>query len=181
MTTESTFVALLRGINVGGKHRLPMEELREIFEQTGCDQVRTYIQSGNVVFRAEAAALPALGPQVEAAIGDRYGFQSPVIFRSAAELDDIVARNPFTGETDEESLHVMFLRSTPSAGAVSALDPDEFAPDDFAVSGREIFLRCPNGVARSRLTSRYFDSRLETVSTVRNWRTVRTLLEMSRG
>ncbi|MGD2115512.1 MAG: DUF1697 domain-containing protein [Acidobacteriota bacterium] len=181
-----TCIALLRGINVGGKHKLPMAALRSIFEEAGCGEVRTYIQSGNVVFTAEpdlAARVPErIGREIEA----RFGFTSPVVTRSAAELAEVAASNPFVDPSveegvDEKALHVLFLRDAPAAAQVAALDPDRSPPDRYTVRGREVYLCCPQGVARTKLTTRYFDSRLETVSTLRNWRTVRKLLELAGG
>ena len=181
MSDESSHVALLRGINVGGKHRLPMQELREIFEESGCTDVRTYIQSGNVVFRCEHGMKDQIPTRIEAAIRERCGFEAPVVLRSAAEMEQIVANNPFVdAASDEKALHVMFLSERPSEVAVSSLDPHRSTPDRFELVGGEIFLYCPKGVARTKLTTQYFDSTLGTVSTARNWRTVRTLVEMSR-
>jgi uncharacterized protein (DUF1697 family) len=173
-------VALLRGINLGGKHRLPMAELVEMFTAAGCTEVRTYIQSGNVVFQAGAALARKVPELVGRAIAEGYGFEVPMVTRTAAELERIIDNNPFLERAAEpKALHVMFLRDRPSEAAVEALDPDRSPPDEFGVRGRHIYLRCPNGVARSKLTNQYFDSKLETVSTSRNWNTVLKLREMA--
>ena len=151
-------IALLRGINVGGKNKLPMKELSALFVEAGCEDVRTYIQSGNVLFRTGSTAGEKISSTISASILSKFGYQVPVITRTARELQEIVRANPFVqagAETDK--LHFMFL----------------------AVLGREIHLHCPNGVARSKLTNSYFDSRLSTTSTSRNWRTVQKLLELA--
>ena len=102
--------------------------------------------------------------------------------RTADELEKVVKRNPFNKiGADPKRLHVSFLENRPSASAVRGLDPDRSPPDEFVVSGREIFLYCPNGVARTKLTNQYFDSKLRTVSTVRNWKTVLKLVELATG
>ncbi len=175
-----THIALLRGINVGGKNRLPMAELRALFEELGCADVRTYIQSGNVVFTADSSVAGELPERVEWAIGERFGLGVPVVLRDAAELEEAARANPFLEEgADEKTLHLMFLRDRPEQARVEALDPERSPPDRFVVRGREVYLCCPNGVARTKLTTGYFDTRLETVSTVRNLRTVHKLLEMA--
>jgi len=181
---KSVFVALLRGINVGGKNKLPMAELAGLFEEAGCQDVRTYIQSGNVVYRAGTHLVKAVPRSVAAAIEQRYGYSVPVVTRSAAELSAIVAENPFllrTGDeaVDPKSLHVAFLQDKPTASRVRELDPDRSPPDEFVLSGREVFLHCPNGLARTKLTNAWLDSKLKTVSTVRNWKTVGVLAEWS--
>jgi uncharacterized protein (DUF1697 family) len=185
---RETRIALLRGINVGGKHKLPMADLSSMFEQVGCEDVRTYIQSGNVVFGADAELAAELPDRIAGAIEARFGFTSPVVVRTAGELGDVFESNPFLGEgarvaeaVDEKALHVLFLRDRPTGAGLEALDPDRSPPDRFAVRGREVYLFCPNGVARTKLTAQYFDSRLDTVGTQRNWRTVRKLLELTEG
>lgn len=174
-------VALLRGINLG-KRRIPMPELAAIFEAAGCEDVRTYIASGNVVFRAGAELAGQVPNLVADAIVEGYGFECPIVVRSANELDEVVAENPFAAEAaaDPKTVHVAFLADRPAASAVAALDADRSPPDRFIVDGREIYLHYPEGSARSKLTNAYFDSALGTVSTARNWRTVLKLREMAK-
>lgn len=180
--SAGTHIALLRGINVGGKHRLPMKDLAEIFREAGCAEVRTYIQSGNVVFRAEDALAERIPALVAEAIAERFGFAAPVVTRTAAELEDVAVSNPFLEDgADPKTLHVVFLADRPSEEQIAELDPDRSPPDEFAVRGREIYLQCPDGVARSKLTAPYFDATLGTTGTARNWRTVGKLLELARG
>lgn len=170
------YVALLRGINVGGKNRLPMTELAAIFERLGAAHVRTYIQSGNVLFEASARTAAGLPSAVAAAIEERYGYRVPVVLRSASELARALEANPFLQRgVAPEALHVAFLAAEPTTGQLAALDPARSAPDAFEVHGREIYLHLPNGGARSKLTNDYFDRTLGTVSTIRNWRTVDAL------
>jgi len=175
------WIALLRGINVGGKNTLPMKELVNLFETLGFKDVQTYIQSGNVIFGATAAAARKAPELVIAGIRNRWGYDVPVVTRTAKELVSAVKRNPFVKNADPAHLHIAFLAAKPTAAGIAALDPDRSPPDRFAVLGREIHLHAPNGVARSKLTNRYFDSKLSTVSTARNWRTVHKLIELSSG
>jgi uncharacterized protein (DUF1697 family) len=175
-----TYVALLRGINVGGKNKLPMATLAKLFADEKCAAVSTFIQSGNVIFDAPAKAALTIGARVSKRIEDKLGLTVPVVVRAAAELASVPARNPFLkAGVDADELHVMFLADAPAATAARALDPARSPGDSFALVGRELFLRLPNGAGRSKLTNAYFDKALATVSTARNWRTVLKLIELS--
>jgi len=181
MSTK-TYAALLRGINVGGKHIVPMKDLAEIFATAECKDVRTYIQSGNVVFTCTNNVAAGLCRSLEKKIEARYGFPAPVVLRSHEELAQVSRSNPFlkAGKA-EQTLYVSFLANEPAAEAVAKLDPQRSPGDEFRVIGREIYLHFPNGAGRSKLTNAYFDSRLSTTSTSRNWATVLKLLEMTHG
>ncbi len=172
-----TYLALLRGVNVGGKNKLPMKALVEICCGIGCGDVRTYIQSGNAIFSADPAIQSTLAALISAEIARRLALRVPVVVRSATELAETVRANPFLeAGAPEEALHVLFLAGQPEAGRVGALDPDRSPPDRFAVRGREVYLWLPNGVAETKLSTAYFDAKLATISTGRNWRTLTTLL-----
>jgi uncharacterized protein (DUF1697 family) len=176
------YVALLRGINLGGKNKLPMKGLAAMFAGAGCREVHTYIQSGNVIFQASQDVARRVPSEIAHAIAERFGFQVPLVTRTAAEIAQVAQSNPFLQDgADPDTLHVAFVAETPSAGKVDSLDKDRSPPDRFAVLGREIYLHCPNGFARTRFTTDYFDRRLGTISTVRNWRTVLKLLELTSG
>jgi uncharacterized protein (DUF1697 family) len=158
---------------------LPMKDLITLFEDAGCVQVRHYIQSGNVIFSAAPALAAKVPTVIPAAIAKRFGFGPPVQVRSAKELSDIVVHNPFlTFGMAEDSLHVMFLADKPSAGSIEKLDPDRSPPGRFIVQRQEIYLYLPEGGGNTKLTNAYFDAKLATVSTVRNWKTVKKLLEL---
>jgi uncharacterized protein (DUF1697 family) len=176
------YVALLRGINVGGKNVLPMKDLAALFADAGCAGVKTYIQSGNVVFRAGPSLARRVPKVIADAISARFGIDAAVVTRTAEELRAIAEANPFLRDgADVATLHVAFLADAPEAARVAALDPDRSPPDVFVVLGREIYLRCPNGFGPSKLTNAWFDSKLATTSTVRNWRTVLKLVDLTRG
>jgi uncharacterized protein (DUF1697 family) len=173
---STAYVALLRGINVGGKNKLPMSDLRTLFTEAGCDDVQTYIQSGNVVFRGEPDMIAALPETVTAQIAARFGYRTPIVVRSAAQMDDVIWHNPFIAQgAKDDELHVLFLTEAPDARRIAPLDPDRSPPDTFAVRGQEVYLRLPNGMGRTKLTNDYFDRILATTSTARNWRTVTKL------
>ena len=180
--TTNLHVALLRAVNVGGKNRLPMKALAEIFSDAGAVEVKTYIQSGNVVFQAAPVVADRLSSVVTGAISTHFGFEVPVIVRSAAEFRRIARDNPFLGDgVDTTKLHIAFLSDRPDAARVEALHPGPASTDKLEVQGREVYLNCPNGMGRSRLTTAYFDARLTTTSTIRNWRTVLKLVGMLPG
>jgi uncharacterized protein (DUF1697 family) len=173
-------LALLRGINVGGKAVLPMKELAAIFAEAGAPGSRTYIQSGNVIFEAEDAV--SVIAKVTLAIADRYGYPGRIVLRSQGELEAMYQANPFLKEdVAPEWMHVYFLADKPEVALVKTLDPERSPGDRFVVKGSEIYLHVPNGMARTKLTNAYFDSKLKTVSTARNWNTVGKLLETMKG
>jgi uncharacterized protein (DUF1697 family) len=171
-------VALLRGINLG-KRRMPMKDLAAMFSDAGCRDVQVYIQSGNVVFAAGRPLAARIPRVIAAAIADRFGFDSPVVTRTAADMAKIVRANPFLSVADPDRLGVAFLADRPTAARVASLDAGRSPPDEFTVVGRDIYMHLPNGFARTKLTNAYFDARLATISTARNWRTVLKLLEMT--
>jgi len=175
-----TLVALLRGINVGGKNKVPMKQLAVMFEEVGCTGVATYIQSGNVIFTAKPALVRRLPKLITASLAEELGVKAPVMIRSALELRDVLRNNPFLRRKSAapEHLHVGFLAKAPTRSQVGALDPDRSSGDTFELRGREIYLCCPNGVARTKLTVVYFDKTLGTTTTFRNWRTVQKLAEL---
>ena len=176
----TTWICLFRGINVGGKNKLPMRELAAIFEAAGCSDVKTYIQSGNVVFRASAAVAGRVPELVAGGIEQRFGFRVPVVTRTAAEVRAVRDGNPFLSRTaDTKLLHVAFLAQEPDPGRAATLDPKRSPPDELFLRGREVYLYIPNGIARTKLSNQYLDSRLGTTSTVRNWATVVKLADLA--
>jgi uncharacterized protein (DUF1697 family) len=178
----TTYVALLRGVNVGGKNKLPMKDLKELFVAAGAENVRTYIQSGNVVFEADPDASVGHVDLITRQIQERFGIRTTLVLRTVDELKEVLAENPFLEKgIAEERLYVAFLAERPAAERVAALDPDRSPPDEFVVRGQEIYLRLLNGAGRSKLTTDYFESKLKTTATARNWRTVTNLLEMMEG
>jgi len=175
--SHSPSVALLRGINVGGKNILPMKALAEIFRGAGAEDIKTYIQSGNVVFRH--AHPDKVATKVRAQIAEQFNLKVPVVIRSAAEIASTLSANPYLQlGIDPSWLHVMFLADQPSPELIAKLDPTRSSPDEFTLIGRDLYLHLPNGAARTRLTATYFDSTLKTTGTQRNWRTVVTLSDM---
>ncbi|MEO7092758.1 MAG: DUF1697 domain-containing protein [Polyangiales bacterium] len=171
------YVALLRGINVGGRHSLKMATLREVMEACGATHVETYIQSGNVVFGHAARSAAPLQTKLAAAITKAAGFPVPVVLRTGAELAAVIATNPFA-KAPVEHLHVMFCAAQPAASAFDKVDAAVFAPERWSIGARELYLHLPNGMGTSKLAVTV--SRLAPLkeATARNWRTVQTLAGM---
>jgi uncharacterized protein (DUF1697 family) len=172
----ATYVALLRGVNVGGNRKLPMKELAPALAELGLEDVVTYIQSGNVVFRGPAGKAK-VAAQLEQAIDRRFGLDVTVMLRTPAELKKVIAANPYAKDT--ANVHVAFLDRKPAAAAVKKLDPDRSPPDEFAVVGSEVYLHFPNGYGRTKLGGDYLERVLGVRATARNWRTVTKLLELA--
>ncbi len=180
MSERRTLVALVRGINVGGRNSVPMAELRSVLEALGLEDVTTYIQSGNVVFRSRAA-VKTLPASMEDAIADAFGVRPTVLLRTPAELMAVVESNSFlSAGADASKLHVVFLERKPAAVDAKRLDPDRSPPDAFELVGRELYLHLPNGAGRSKLGIDYVERVLRVRATQRNWNTVLKLLALTR-
>ena len=176
----AVYVAMLRGINVGGHKRIRMDQLRISFEALGFERVSTYIQSGNVVFKVAKGSPARLGKNIEERIVSDFGFSASVIVRTSAELSEIIAANPFLKQRgiDHEKLHVTFLSEIPAAPALKKLAEFTVAPDQSRCVGREIFLHLPNGFSASSLWKVPWEKALAVVTTTRNWRTVNAIHQM---
>lgn len=175
------YISLLRGINLGAHKRMKMEKLRASCAGLGFEQVATYIQSGNLVFKAAKLSADAVSKKIEKQIECDFGFHADVITRSAEELKKIIASNPLLKEpgTDASKLHVVFLPGAPSTEAVKKLESVILAPDRVRVAGNEIYFYFPNGVSGSSLWKHNLDRVLGISGTMRNWNTVKKLVEMA--
>ncbi|HSS10321.1 MAG TPA: DUF1697 domain-containing protein [Acidimicrobiales bacterium] len=171
MTT--TYVALLRSVNVAGHGKIKMDELQRAFRGLGYTDVATYIQSGNVILTSDA---PVLAVDLESAIKAELGMDVTVMLRTAARLARVVERNPFR-HTDPSKLHVAFMAHRPHAAAVQKLDLERFSPEDVIIDGTESYLHLPNGVGRAKLPE-YIGRQLKVPMTIRNWNTVTKLVEL---
>ena len=175
----TAYIALLRGINVGGHKAVPMARLAEIVVAAGGADVRTYIQSGNVVF-AHQAGEPALQADLERQIADEFGFAVPVVLRTAAEMASVVDHNPYLG-VEPTKLLVAFLAEPPPVELADGIDRGAFGAEEFTVEGRQVYLHLPDGAGRSKLVPALGRTLLRAPATTRNWRTVETLLAMAAG
>lgn len=175
----AAYIALLRAINVSGRNKISMADLRALFADLGAEDVVTYVQSGNVVFSSTKAA-GTLPGAIEAAISREHGLDVKVLLRTGTQLDSILTRNPFTGGgRDTAKLHVTFLSGSAAAARTRALRDKSFEPDELRIAGREIYLHCPAGYGRSKLTNAYLEQQLGLAATTRNWKTVNRLAELA--
>jgi uncharacterized protein (DUF1697 family) len=168
-----THVALLRGINVGGRNKVAMADLRAVVESLGFADVATYVQSGNVVFTAKAPKARA----IEAALDEQLGVSCSVVVLSRDELARVVADNPFPGERDGKHLHAVFSAGEPDAAAVDAALEKVGGDDEARIVGGTLYLHTPNGLGRSKLAAE-LARRGPKDGTARNWTTVTKLLAM---
>lgn len=180
--TPSTYIALLRGINVGGHKIIKMDQLRKAFEEQGFENVATYVQSGNVVFKTPRKSSEELSGTIEEMLLRCFSMSVPVIVRTSEDVGEVLRNNPFLKErgTDVTKLHVTFLSRTPEKTAVAGLNAIAAGADRFHRRGREIYLYCPNGFGGTKLSINAFEKVLAVGATTRNWNTVNKLHEMTR-
>ncbi len=177
----SVVISMLRGVNLAGHRKVQMSELKALYESLGLGNVQTYINSGNVIFKTSGRDLTRLGKKIEDAIESRFGFRSDVILRTPAEMREVIARNPFASRPDLEPsrMAVSFLAGEPSREAVEKVLAIKAEPEELRISGRELYLYFPNGMARPKLSMALVERTLKTPGTSRNWNTVRKLLELA--
>ncbi|AMK78762.1 MULTISPECIES: DUF1697 domain-containing protein [Methylomonas] len=175
-----TYIALFRGINVGGKHILPMPALVAIFESLGLGDVKTYIQSGNAVFRCQAENVGSLSARIVAEINKRHGFEPQLLLLELAELEKVVLANPFPdAEAQPNTLHLNFLLFAPVNPNLPALDAIKKDSERFSLIDQVFYLHAPEGIGRSKLAAQA-EKRLGVAMTSRNWRTVCKLMEFAK-
>jgi uncharacterized protein (DUF1697 family) len=173
-----TYVALLRGINVGGHHKLPMKELRSLLANLGLQNVRSYIASGNVVFQADGVDTADLEARISAAINQEFGFGPRIMILTAEELAAAAEANPFPqAEAEPKTLHLFFLAETAEKAELEGLAETAAENERFELKGKVFYLYTPDGVGRSKLAER-MGRFIPVDMTARNWRTVSKLLEM---
>jgi uncharacterized protein (DUF1697 family) len=177
----TSYVAMLRGINVSGHKIIKMEQLRAAFEALGFSDVTTYVQSGNVVFTAATNSTALITQRIEERISSDFGFAVPVLLRTAKELGEIVKGNAFVkvGAIDRAKLHVTFLTGAAPKTAAKSLEVLMVKPEQFQVSGREIYLYCPNGYGKTKLSNSAIEKKLGVGATTRNWKSVNALLAIT--
>ena len=173
------YVALLRGINVGGNTMIKMERLRDVFSSLGFENVKSYINSGNLAYDTKKTDDQKLAAKIRSAIKSEFGLDIPVMVRAAAEIEKIVKDNPFDGQfTDPKSLHVFFLADTLSAENEHLLMEKSSDAEKIAIRGREIYYLLRISVVDSILGKGFIDKKLKVPATARNWRTVNKLIDL---
>lgn len=170
------YAALLRGVNVGGHNKLPMAELRELCGSNGLVDVKTYIQSGNVVFRSDGDA-KEISDVLSNSIMDRFGFRPGVVVRTSSQLKAAAKTYPFD-TSNHKKAHIVFLDDKPKTDSVKQLLELDFAPDQIKVTAGEIHCYFPNGVLETNIGFKKMERILSVSGTARNWRTVQKLIEL---
>lgn len=174
-----TYIALFRGINVGGKNVLPMKDLVAILKDIGARNGKTYIQSGNAVFQSEETDASLLSHAISAAIRKNHGFEPHVILLDSEEAEKAVGSNPFPeAESEPKTLHLLFLASVPKNPDLDALEAIKGGRERFVLKDSFLYLHTPDGIGRSRLAANA-EKLLGVPATGRNWRTVRKVLAMA--
>jgi uncharacterized protein (DUF1697 family) len=171
-------VAFLRGINVGGRKVIKMQDLKSIFESLEFHNVRTYIQSGNVIFAAAEERPLDLQIRIERKLEEVLGYKVTAIIRTARELEQVIQGNPFVGNADDGMLYVTFLSEAPTAEAIEQLASYRNGVDDVHVVNREAYLMCRNGYGRTLFSNNFLESKLGVQATTRNWQTVNRIASM---
>jgi len=176
-----TYISLLRGINVSGQKKIRMADLRQLYEELDFDNVRSYIQSGNVLFDSAETNGEKLAGKIELKIREAYGFDVVVFVRAAENFRKLIAGNPFVQERNEDQtkLHVTFLKIMPTLSAISALNIPDAGNDEFEPGESEIYFFCPDGYGRTKYSNSFVERKLKTPATTRNWKTVNKLYKMA--
>ena len=172
-----TYIALLRGINVSGQKIIKMADLKDLLASLPLNGIRTYIQSGNVVFEAEKADEVLLAKSIEDKIKDKYAFEVPTIVRTREELLAIIQMNPFVvnEEDDFSKPYIIFLENKPDPERVNVVMGFNSENEIFQIIGREVYVTYKSGAGKSKLTNTFFETKLKTKATSRNWNTVNKL------
>ncbi|MDP3434962.1 MAG: DUF1697 domain-containing protein, partial [Bacteroidota bacterium] len=165
------YISILRGINVGGNRKILMKDLKVLFEKLGFSKVETYIQSGNVIFESnQNNSTTDMEQNIQHAITEIFGFDVPVIVRTAEEWAESIVNNPFWKEpnADINRLHLTFLKEIPSPEFLEKIKMFQYLPDRFEIIGKDVFIFCAAGYGTSKLTNPFFESKLKVSATTRN-------------
>lgn len=174
-----TWIALFRGINVGSTRSVPMKELVALMQKSGCVDVHTYIQSGNVVFRSPLTKAAEVEALLAGIVAKRHGFEPRVMALTRAELEKAAAGNPFPrADANPKSLHLFFLAERPGKPALEQMEALKAKSESYLLAGKVLYLHTPDGFGKSKLAERV-ERLLGVDATARNWRTVTTLVAMA--
>jgi len=178
---SKTLIVLLRGINVGGKRKILMGDLRMLLGKNGYSEIRTYIQSGNILLQSDKEKdTEKIGVHIQKLIEQTYDFIVPTVVLPAEKLKKAHRENPFPApESEKISLHLTVLQTAPKPALVKSIADFDAGADRFEINGQFVYLRCEGKYHKSKLTNNFFEKKLEVSATTRNWRTVGKLLEMA--
>lgn len=176
-----TYIAFLRGINVGGQKKMQMAEVRKMMTDIGFRDIQTYIQSGNIVFRSDVDTTEKLEGLIHAAIDTTFGFDVPVIVKSVTEMKDIIVQNPFKNEVDlaENRIYFVLLQGAPNIELVHTFKSEKYLNEIFSVSNNCVYLCCKNGYGKAKLNNNVIERKLKVKATARNYRTMNKMVELA--
>jgi uncharacterized protein (DUF1697 family) len=177
-----TLISFLRGVNMAGHNKIKMTDLSTLYKKLGFKDAETFIQSGNVIFSNPGnLPVPEIAAKIEKAILKKFGYSIPAITRTPKDLCEIISLNPFMDEKNynPERVAVIFLYDKPSEAQVVKVKDVNYPPDKFKISGKEIYIYCPNGFGKSKIYTGFFENKMKIIGTGRNWNTINTLLEIA--
>lgn len=176
-----TYISIVRGINVGGHRMINMNALKKMCSELNFTDIRTYVQSGNIVFKSKQTNIEKINALIQLAIKKEFGFDVPVITMTQGELEKTILLNPFikNKSLDPSFFHVTFLSSEPTIEHRKQLTGINLKNDKCELSNRVIYLYCPEGYSNSKLTNSFFENRFQTTATTRNWRTINELFKLA--
>ncbi len=177
------FISILRGINVGGHNTVKMDALRKLLTDLGFINVQTYIQSGNIIYQSKRLTTGKINEIIENSIKQKFGFDVPVITLTLEELIKISESNPFTKDKTKDAsfFHVTFLSDKSKSEDVNKIKENDFKPDEFKEMDKAIYLYCPNGYGKTKLSNSFFEKKLNVSATTRNWKITNELISIAKG
>lgn len=177
----TTYIALLRGINVSGQKKIKMAELREHLAELSYQHIQTYIQSGNILFEREETSTATIEEEIQEKIEEKYGFDVPTMVKTKEDFEHVVSHHPFIRQRNEDPkyVHVTFLAEEPDPEHVTVLRAGEYASEEYELDGNYFYLFAPDGYGRAKLNNNFIERKLKVRATTRNWKTVNKLLEMA--
>ena len=180
---KNTYIALLRGINVSGQKKILMAEFREMLSTNGFENVRTYIQSGNVVFESDQSDANELGIKMEGLIVKHYGFEVPTLILTPQAMEQAVAENPFIQNKDinDEETYFTFLKESPLPENISIFNEVSYPGETFELVGKVVYYHCAIGYGKAKLTNKMMEKKLGTRATTRNYKTTMKLINMTKN
>ena len=178
-----TYISILRGINVSGQKNIKMDVLREQYDGLKFLNIKSYIQSGNVIFQFKKSENAQLEKMISSQIQKKFGFEVSVIVLTMEEMKELIERNPFKADKtkDNSFLHVTILTSKPEQINIETINEVKLPGEEFELSERVVYLYCPDGYGKTRLSNTFFEKKLKVGATTRNWRTTLELLNIAEG
>lgn len=173
-----TYIALLRGINVGGQKKIKMADLKIYLNELNFQEIQTYIQSGNILFKSTETSLQKLETSIREKIKEKYAFKVPVLIKTPLEIQHILQHIPFK-DIDYSKLYFTFLNEKPQHVLVKKLKEIDYSPEEYVINNTTIYFYSPNGYGNAKMNTTFFEKKLKVQATTRNWKTTCKLLEMA--